>query len=391
MVLTELILRGFRAHEHSELSLSSGLNLIYGPNGSGKTNLLEAIHFLALGKSFLASKDSYSLRFGAPFFDLRGTFEQEGRSAFEVRVIFKPDEGKRILVNGAPLERLADLVGRIPIVILAPVDQSLTEGAPEERRRFLDNTMSQARPSYLNALLKYRRTLKQRNAVLSAGRSVRPELLAPWNEEFVKGGVQVSLLRARFVEEFGRYLDQAWNLVESIGERPTLEYNGFTSVRDWTDGQEIERKFRSKMEQSYSSEKSMRRTLVGPHRDELTFRLNDIEVRRYASQGQHRTFGMALKLAKYLYLKEITQRTPLLLLDDVFGDLDLRRAGVFLDLLQNKKVGQSVLTAADDTHFRTVVGFDGRTNNAIEVRSGAVVADLASTGHRERRERPLTR
>ncbi|HEY5564217.1 MAG TPA: hypothetical protein VIL33_01415, partial [Rhodothermia bacterium] len=121
--------------------------------------------------------------------------------------------------------------------------------------------------------------------------------------------------------------------------------------------------------------------------DELTFRLNYIEVRRYASQGQHRTFGMALKLAKYLYLQEITERTPLLLLDDVFGDLDQRRTNVFLDLLQNQTVGQSVLTAADDTHFRTVVGFDGRTNNAIEVRNGAVVADLASTGHPERKGR----
>ncbi|MGA7307074.1 MAG: DNA replication/repair protein RecF [Rhodothermales bacterium] len=379
MVLSALSLRGFRAHDHSDLALSPGLNLIHGPNGSGKTNLLEAIHYLALGKSFLASKDSYTLRFGAPFFDLRGTFHSDGRSPIEIRVVFKPDEGKRIFVNGAPLDRLADLVGRVPIVVFAPVDHSLTDGPPEERRRFLDNTLSQARPAYLNGLMKYRRTLKQRNAVLSAGRSLRPELLAPWNEEFVRGGVLISQARAKFVAEFARYLDQAWNLIESIGERPTIEYNGFASVSDWLDTEEVARRFRARLEQSHASEKSMRRTLVGPHRDELTFRLNDIEVRRFASQGQHRTFGMALKLAKYLYLRDVTEKTPLLLLDDVFGDLDQHRQDVFLDLLQNSLNGQSIITTADDTTFRNVVAFDGRVNSAIGILNGNVVADLTST------------
>jgi len=379
MILSTLRLRGFRAHDESELTFSAGLNLIYGPNGSGKTNLLEAIHYLALGKSFLASKDSYTIRFGAPFFDLRGTFEGDGKSPFEVRVVFKPDEGKRIFVNGAPLDRLADLVGRVPVVVFAPVDHGLTDGPPEERRRFLDNTLSQARPSYLNGLLKYRRTLKQRNAVLSAGRSVRPDLLAPWNEEFIRGGVLISQARAEFVAEFARYLDQAWNLIESIGERPTIEYNGFAPLNDWNDADEVARRFRSKLEQSFQSERSMRRTLVGPHRDEMTFRLNEIEVRRYASQGQHRTFGMALKLAKYLYLQQATEKTPLLLLDDVFGDLDQHRSNVFLELLQDKLVGQSIITTADETHFRNVVAFDGHVNNAIGIRNGSVVTDLTST------------
>jgi len=267
----------------------------------------------------------------------------------------------------------------VPIVVFAPVDHSLTDGPPEERRRFLDNTLSQARPAYLNGLMKYRRTLKQRNAVLSAGRSLRPELLAPWNEEFVRGGVLISQARAKFVAEFARYLDQAWNLIESIGERPTIEYNGFASVSDWLDIEEVARRFRARLEQSHASEKSMRRTLVGPHRDELTFRLNDIEVRRFASQGQHRTFGMALKLAKYLYLQDVTEKTPLLLLDDVFGDLDQHRQDVFLDLLQNNLNGQSVITTADDTTFRNVVAFDGRVNSAIGILNGNVVADLTST------------
>lgn len=380
MVLTSLSLRGFRAHEHSEVAPGPGLNLIYGPNGAGKTNLLEAIHYLALGKSFLASKDSYALRFSAPYFDLKGTFERPGKPPFEIRVVFKPDEGKRVFVNGAPLERLADLVGRIPVVVFAPVDQSLTDGPPEERRRFLDNTLSQAKPAYLTMLLKYRRTVKQRNAVLSSGRSVRPEILAPWNEELLRAGVHISMARAAFVSAFATRLDQAWGMIESIGERPTLEYNAFATDVDWEDRQSVEAAFRSRMQRSFAAERSMRRTLVGPHRDDVTFRLNEVEVRRYASQGQHRTFGMALKLAKYFYLQDVTERKPILLLDDVFGDLDRHRASVFLDLLRADEMGQSILTTADESHFRSVIEFDGHRNRTIRVHGGKVTPDLVSTG-----------
>jgi len=374
MVLTGLRLRGFRAHEHTDVDFTRGVNLIFGPNGAGKTNILEAIHYLSLGKSFIASKDSYALRFGAQFFDLRGTFEPPNRPPFEVRVVMKPDEGKRVFVNGAPLERLADLVGRVPVVVFAPVDHALTDGGPDERRRFLDNTLSQARPAYLNALLKYRRTLKQRNAVLAGGRNVPSELLAPWNEELVRSGAQIAQSRAAFVAAFGGYLDKAWNLVESIGERPTIEYSGFAPIKDWAATEMVVDRFRAKLEQNLNNERRLKRTMVGPHRDELTFRLNDVEVRRYASQGQHRTFGMALKLAKYFYLQDITERTPLLLLDDVFGDLDLHRSNVFLGLLQDSTVGQSIITTADDTHFRSVIPFDGKNNTSIGIRNGAVVA-----------------
>ena len=166
MRLRSLRLLSFRAHDETDVTFAPGVNLIYGPNGSGKTNLLEAIHYLCLSKSFLTSQDPHALRQGCPFFEVEGRFEGEQRPEFTARLVYVPEEGKRIFVNKAPLERLSEVVGMLPVVVFSPADGALTAGGPDERRKFLDNTLSQARPVYLDDLLKYRRALKQRNALL---------------------------------------------------------------------------------------------------------------------------------------------------------------------------------------------------------------------------------
>ena len=335
------------------------MNVIHGANGAGKTNVLEAVHYLCLGRSFLASKDRYALQFNQSFFELKGRFQPGSRAPFDCRIVYKPDEGKRAFINGAPLERLSDLVGRAPVVVLAPGDIALTDGAPEERRRFLDNTLSQARAPYLNELLKYRRTMRQRNAVLSRGRSVEAGLLEPWNAEFSKSAARITLARRDFVSEFSGYLDRAYEMMDSIGETPSITYRGFIRLDPELDFEDVLDLHREQLRVVFSREKEQRRSLVGPHRDELVFRLNGVEVRRFASQGQHRTFGMALQLAKYLFLRETRDEKPLLLLDDVFGDLDRDRSAVFLALLENEaELGQTLITGADQRIFLETVTFD---------------------------------
>jgi DNA replication and repair protein RecF len=146
MRLRSLRLHSFRAHAESALTFSPKVNLLHGPNGAGKTNVLEAVHYLCLGKSFLAAQDGVVVRRGAPFFEVEGRFEGERRADLAVRMVYVPEEGKRLFVNKAPLDRLADVVGTFPVVVLSPEDGALTAGGPEERRRFLDTTLSQARP-----------------------------------------------------------------------------------------------------------------------------------------------------------------------------------------------------------------------------------------------------
>ena len=376
MRLRSLRLLSFRAHAETDVSFTPGVNLIYGPNGAGKTNLLEAIHYLCLSKSFLTSTDSHALRQGCPFFEAEGAFEGEQRPHLAVRLVYVPEEGKRIFVNKAPLDRLSEIVGMLPVVVFSPEDAALTAGGPDERRRFLDNTLSQARPVYLDDLLKYRRALKQRNALLLHQRRSRvpadPASLQAWDEELITLGARIIERRRRFITEFDAFLAQAYASMEAVGERPSITYETAVVLEEGMTEADIAEAFRQTLHRLARRERERGRTLAGPHRDELVFRLNDFEVRPYASQGQHRTFGMALKLAKYFYLRDRLGETPLLLLDDVFGDLDPHRSDVFLRLLQSDTIGQSLVTAARREPFDATVDFTEPEHEALYVVHGTV-------------------
>lgn len=382
MILRSVRLSAFRAHAETTLPFAPKVNLLHGPNGAGKTNILEAIHYLCLSKSFLASKDTYALRKGCPYFEIEGTFEGEQRHALRVRLVFVPAEGKRLFVNGAPLERLSEVVGMLPVVVFSPEDQTLTAGGPEERRRFLNNIMSQARPVYLDDLFKYRRTLRQRNELLGqyrrAPRTVEPSLLASWDAELVALGSRLIAARQRFLSAFSRFLEEAYRRIEAVAEKPTMAYTTIAPLRPDDDEEAVAEAFRERLARVARRERELGRTLVGPHRDEIVFSLNDFAVRRYASQGQHRTFGMAMKVAQYFYLYDRLEEAPILLLDDVFDTLDAQRTGAFLDLLQSEAVGQSLITAAQRTLFEGLVPFDAPAHQAAQVVAGAVQHGLAT-------------
>ncbi|GIV58801.1 MAG: DNA replication and repair protein RecF [Rhodothermaceae bacterium] len=376
MILRELRLHAFRAHAETRLTFAPKVNLLVGPNGAGKTNVLEAIHYLCLTKSFIASNDGYVLRQGAPFFEVEGLFEGEQRSHLRVRLVYMPEEGKRVFVNGAPLERLAQVVGMLPVVVFSPLDQAITAGGPEERRRFLDNILSQARPVYLDHLLKYRRALRQRNVLLAEGRrrgvAPAPALLASWDAELVTLGSRVIASRLRFMRAFAGFLEEAYARIESVAERPTITYVTLDGLDPEADEEEVAEVFRARLARLARREQQRGRTLIGPHLDELIFSLNGLEVRRYASQGQHRTFGMALKLAQFFYLKDRLGETPLLLLDDIFDNLDPARTEGFLHLLQSEAIGQSLITAARSGPFDAVVPFEAAGHQMVRVAAGAV-------------------
>ncbi len=378
MILKSLRLLSFRAHAETRIDFAPAVNLLYGPNGAGKTNILEAVHYLCLSKSFIASQDTYALRKRCPFFEIEGLFESARRPEMRVRLVFVPAEGKRILVAGAPLERLSEIVGMLPVVVFSPEDQALTAGGPDERRRFLNNIMSQARPVYLDDLMKYRRTLRQRNELLTqyrrAPHTAQPSVLASWDAELVALGSRVIAGRLRFLREFTGFLEEAYQRIEAVAEQPTIEYATIARFDPEADEAAVAEVFLRQLERVARRERQLGRTLVGPHRDELVFRLDDFEVRRYASQGQHRTFGMALKLAQYFYLYDRLDEAPILLLDDVFDTLDARRTEAFLALLQSDAVGQSILTAAQRTLFDPVVAFDAQAHRATEVVAGRVQA-----------------
>ena len=351
MVLTRVILRslhirGLRAHEDSNVSFEDGVNVIIGPNGVGKTNILEAIHLCCLSRSFLTSQDQVVLRQGAPFYEVTATIDTERRGPVKVRVAFVPGEGKKVFIGGAPLERLTDIVGRFPVVIFSPEDQRLTAEGPEFRRRFLDNIISQSSPIYLENLLRYRKALSQRNELLQSARRTRrpvdPVVLEALTAGLVDPGAAIIAARLAFVDAFRVHLDRAYQRISDVAERPHLTYEPF-SANAPSDPREA---FLAQLSRKADRERERGMTLYGPHRHDLDLFLDDLPVRRYASQGQHRTFGMALKLAQYDYLQERGDERPILLLDDVFDNLDPARIEAFLSILASGDIGQSVTTAA---------------------------------------------
>ncbi len=393
MHLRSLRLHSFRAHAETVLDLSPGVNLFVGPNGAGKTNLLEAVHYLCLSKSFLTSTDAHAVRRGEAFFEVEGQFEGEHRSALKVRLALLPGEGKRAFINGSPLERLADLVGRVPVVVLSPADHLLTDGGPTERRRFLDQTLSQAYPVYLDDLLKYRRALKQRNALLlqvRRGARLAPGTMEAWNEELATLGSRIVSRRRRFIERLSGYLLEAYRLLHATGEEPSATYA--PSVAPLTpeasgeaDGEtagavapeaDMEA-FRHALARVARRERETGRTLVGPHLDEVTLQLDGFDVRPYASQGQHRTLGLALRVATGLFLREHLDEPPLFLLDDVFGALDPGRTQAVLDLLTSDALGQSLITAARSEPFEGQIDFSAPEHSAFSVVQGRVTPELS--------------
>jgi DNA replication and repair protein RecF len=250
--------------------------------------------------------------------------------------------------------------------------------------------------------MKYRRARKQRNEVLRQYKN-RPEeppasMLKPWTEELVTLGSRVIRARHAFLQTFREYLRDAYEQIEAVAERPTIDYEtiGDLDPLRTEDGElsteAVAELFRSELDRKSGHEQQRGTTLVGPQRDELVFRLDDLEVRRYGSQGQHRTFAMALKLAQYFYLRDRGDHEPLLLLDDAFGKLDARRTRVFLDLLESNAVGQSIITATQREAFDQAVDFDrsdhrvlrvDRADGAARVRSDTV-ADAPATGEPSR-------
>ena len=380
MILHNLRLRSFRAHAETEVELAPSVTLLYGPNGAGKTNVLEAIHYLCLTKSFTASRDRYAVRKGAPYFEIEGTVEGVRQKPMTVRLAYVPGEGKSMFVNGAELDRLADIVGVLPVVIFSPEDYDLTAGGPSERRRFVNNILSQARPVYMDDLLKYRRARRQRNEVLKSYKKrpdpPPPELLDPWTEKLVTLGSRVVRRRHQFLQDFAEYLTDAYNRIKAVAERPSIEYDTIADLSATPSDEDVEAAFRTALDEKQHNERDRGTTLVGPQRDELVFRLDDLEVRRYGSQGQHRTFAMALKLAQYFYLDDRSDTTPVLLLDDAFAELDARRTDVFLNLLQSDAVGQSLITATERDAFDATLDFTRDAHRALAVGRGDEAATV---------------
>jgi DNA replication and repair protein RecF len=344
------VLQQFRNHTNTALDCSPGINVFLGKNGEGKTNVLEGISYLCLSKSFFTASDGIVVQIGAPGFISSGLTVSDSGIEYKSRVEFNREKNsKSIFVNSGRIEKASSLIGMFPLVVLSPDQHTITFGSPADRRKFLDLVVSQSNRLYLEHLLEYRRILKQRNKILVEYKTRRDDPqkdLEPWNESLVQVGVLIMQKRMEFVQNFQPYIQKAYAQIARLDEKPTIQYRPSFETSTVSDTQSLAKTFYQALSKSIKDERFSGHTQVGPHRDELHFSLNDLDMRGYASQGQHKTMLVATKLAEFFYLRTHCHETPILLLDDVLSELDMVRSQRLLEVTAD--LGQIFMTSTDE-------------------------------------------
>jgi len=338
----------FRNHPLLSFEPSDGINLLYGPNGSGKTSMLEGIHFCALTKGFVSATDSECLAFSTDYFVLDSSFYDESDTVVTVKVTYTKEREKQIIVNNSEIKPFSRHIGRVPCITFSPHEMVIVNGAPVERRRFIDAAISQLDRRYLDDLLSYRRVLNQRNALLSqlnAMNQVHSDMLSLWTENLSRLAASIVHTRLHFAEDFFDQFKKIYRQL-SITEEPCISYR--CSAGKISQKSSIEFLYSLFLAKFYETEKYeilRAQTMTGPHRDDLVFSLNDKEIKKYASQGQMRTFLICLKLAQHQFFFDTLGEKPICLLDDMFSELDASRTADILSILET--CGQSIITSAE--------------------------------------------
>ena len=320
MYFKELELVNFRNYENLKIGFHEKVNIFLGENAQGKTNLLEALYIMSLGKSFRTPRDNDMIRFGTDFARIRTVSEKGGEDlSVEIGLI---RNRKSLKIDGVKKKKISDLLEHIYIVIFSPDDLRIVKDEPEKRRRFIDRELCQLSPVYYDDLLRYRKALNQRNFLLREERPAE-SLLEIWDEEIASYGSRIIMRRGAFAERLKTISRRIHKELTEGREELDLFYEPDIPFAGDTAGQK--REFLRILEENRQRDLARRTTLRGPHRDDLGMKIGGIDVRKYGSQGQQRTSALSLKLAELTLIEEETGEKPVLLLDDVLSELDRTR------------------------------------------------------------------
>lgn len=345
--LSRLSLLHFRNHREADVELGPEVNCFVGPNGVGKTNLLDAVHYLSLAKSYFDPVDSHNILHGEELFMVQGHMHTE---AGEDAILCSVRSGARKILsrNKKEYDRLADHVGRYPVVMITPYDGQLILEGSEVRRRFLDGFIAQFDRGYLDALIRYNRSIAHRNTMLKrfaeqGGGSL--EALEPWDEQLIVHGSTVFEVRRAFMQELVPLLERHYAGISAGPEQVALEYR---SALEATPMREL-------LRQAWDRDRLSGHTTQGIHKDELVFTINGQPLKRYGSQGQQKTYLIALKLAQFDLTQLRSGLRPILLLDDIFDKIDPQRMRHLLKLLSDQRFGQVLITDTDASRLHTAL------------------------------------
>lgn len=346
MIIKSLELSHFRNYETLDLLFDKGTNILYGDNAQGKTNILEAIYMSATTKSHKGSKDKDVISFGEEESHIRTYLEKDGVEV-KVDMHLRSNKSKGIAINGQKIKKAAELLGILNVVFFSPEDLSIIKNGPAERRRFVDMELCQLDSFYLYNLNHYNKIVNQRNKLLKdlyLNPSLR-ETLTIWDSQLVSFGGKIIERRRQFIEQLNDIIKEIHSKLSGGKEELVIKYEPDVEIED----------FEKKLKYNQERDIKLKQTSAGPHRDDFSFLIQDIDIRRFGSQGQQRTAALSLKLSEIELVKKMTKDTPVLLLDDVLSELDSNRQNYLLNSI------------GDIQTIITCTGLDEFINNRFEI------------------------
>jgi len=366
MYLQQLSVINFKNYAEAGLTFSEGVNVFTGNNGAGKTNLLDAIHYLSLCKNYFNPIDSQQIKQNADFFIITGNFNKNG-SAEAVACSVKRNQKKQFKRNKKDYQRLADHIGLFPLVMVSPYDISIIIEGSEERRKFIDNVISQTDNSYLDELINYNKVLANRNALLKliadTGR-YDPSLMEVLDEQLSVSGMLIFEKRKAFMESFTGIFNQHYRYLSDGAEEVDLTY----------ESQLLQDDFNSLLKKTLEKDRILERTTAGIHKDDLLFTIHGMPMKKFGSQGQQKSFLIALKLAQYSFLYRQNGFKPILLLDDIFDKLDDLRVTKLMQMISNHDFGQVFITDTNVSRVKNIFGEIGVEIQMFKVKGGEIDA-----------------
>lgn len=345
MYLKNLRLTNFKNYQEANLDFTDKINCFVGANGAGKTNLLDAVHYLSFCKSYFNPIDSQNINHEKDFFAIHGIYLKNGdETTGKVSCVQKRNQRKQFMQNGKEYDRLADHIGLYPLVMISPYDRDLINDGSEARRRYIDSVISQFDKIYLDDLINYNKALYQRNSQLkefAERRYFDRSLLEIWDEQLIKYGTEIHLKRTSFIREFLPVFNQFFSIISGDRETVSITY----------DSQLHQQPFKELLSTSLDKDRALRYSSAGIHKDDLIFEIGSYPVKRFGSQGQQKSFVIAIKLAQFEYTRNVKGFKPILLFDDIFDKLDENRVTQLVQLVSQDSFGQVFIS---DTQYERV-------------------------------------
>ena len=337
-------LKNFRNYQSLDIELGEGVNIFYGQNAQGKTNIIESIYMASTGKSHRTQKDSEIIRWNNEAAKIKIVFEKE-KNEKTVEIYLNKSLKKQIKLNGVKLSKIGELIGNLNTVIFSPDHMKIIKEGPVERRRFMDIILSQVKPGYYYNLVQYLKVLEQRNNLLNESKKNERVLktIDIWNEQLAEFGTKIIIARHNFVKKICDTAEETHKSISNGKEKLELKYKSSIDYNNNLE-KEIKESFLKALEKHISIDIKRGTTHKGPHRDDILFFINDTEVKTYSSQGQQRTALLSLKISELKYIDDEIGELPILLLDDVFSELDTERQKYLVGFIKNI---QTIITCTD--------------------------------------------